>query len=61
MKPIVKILCTILLILAVMAYTIYNYTTGKTDSKMFLVSMALLGYVLVGMVNQLIQHLKNNK
>lgn len=61
MKPIVKILCTILLILAVMAYTIYNYTTGKTDSKMFLVSMALLGYVLIGMVNQLIQHLKNNK
>ena len=61
MKPIVKILCTILLILAVMAYTIYNYTTGKTDSKMFLVSMALLGYVLIGMVNQLIQHLKNKK
>ena len=61
MKPIVKILCTILLILAVMAYTIYNYTTGKTDSKMFLVSIALLGYVLIGMVNQLIQHLKNNK
>lgn len=61
MKPIVKILCTILLILAVMAYTIYNYTTGKTDSKMFLVSMALLGYVLIGMVNQLIQHLKNSK
>ena len=59
MKPIVKILCTILLILAVMAYTIYNYTTGKTDSKMFLVSMALLGYVLIGMVNQLIQHLKS--
>jgi phospho-N-acetylmuramoyl-pentapeptide-transferase len=48
MKPIVKILCTILLILAVMAYTIYNYTTGKTDNKMFLVSMALLGYVLIG-------------
>ena len=59
MKPIVKIICIILLILAVMAYTIYNYTTGKTDSKMFLVSIGLLGYVLIGMVNQLIQHLKN--
>lgn len=59
MKPIVKIICIIGLILAVMAYTIYNYTTGKTDSKMFLVSIALLGYVLMGMVNQLIQHLKN--
>lgn len=61
MNPIVKIIATIVLILAVMAYTVFNYTTGKTDSKMFLVSMALLGYVLIGMVNQLIQHLKNNK
>ena len=61
MKPIVKIIGTILLILAVMAYTIYNFTTGKTDNKMFLVSIALLGYVLMGMVNQLIQYLKNSK
>ena len=61
MNPIVKIIATIVLILAVMAYTIFNYITGKTDNKLFLVSMALLGYVLIGMVNQLIQHLKNNK
>lgn len=59
MNPIVKIIATIVLILAVMAYTVFNYTTGKTDNKMFLVSMALLGYVLIGMVNQLIQHLKS--
>lgn len=59
MNPIVKIIATIVLILAVMAYTVFNYTTGKTDIKMFLVSMALLGYVLMGMVNQLIQHLKS--
>ena len=59
MKPIVKIICIIALILAVMAYTIYNYTTGKTDSKMFIVSIGLLGYVLMGMINQLIHHLKN--
>lgn len=61
MKPLVKIICIILLILAVMAYTVFNYATGRTDSKMFLVSIALLGYVLMGMVNQLIQHLKNQK
>ena len=61
MNPTVKIIGTIVLILAVMAYTAFNYATGKTDSKLFLVSMALLGYVLIGMVNQLVQHLKNRK
>ena len=61
MNTIVKIVSTIVLILAVMAYTVFNYITGKTDSKLFLVSMALLGYVLFGMVNQLIQHLKHRK
>lgn len=61
MNPIIKIIGIIVLILAVMAYTVFNYITGKTDSKLFLVSVALLGYVLMGMVNQLIQHLKSKK
>lgn len=61
MNPIIKIIGIIVLILAVMAYTVFNYITGKTDSKLFLVSVALLGYVLIGMVNQLIQHLKSKK
>ena len=59
MKPIVKIIGTILLILAVIGYTIFNYTVGKTDLKFFLVAMALLAYVLAGMINQLVQFLKN--
>ena len=59
MKPIVMIIGTILLILAVIGYTIFNYTTGKTDLKFFLVAMALLAYVLAGMINQLVQFLKN--
>ena len=58
MKPIVKIIGTILLILAVIGYTIFNYTAGKTDLKFFLVAMALLAYVLAGMINQLVQFLK---
>lgn len=58
MNPIIKIIGTIGLILAVMAYTVFNYLTGRTDMTFFLVAMGLLGYVLIGMVNQLIQHLK---
>lgn len=59
MKPIVKIIGTILLILAVMAYTVFNYSTGKTDSTFFVVSMVILAYPLLGMINQLIQQLKH--
>ena len=61
MNPIVKIIGTLVLILAVMAYTVFNYFTGKTDMKFFIVAMALLAYVLAGMINQLIQHLKNKQ
>ena len=61
MKPITKIIGTLVLILAVMAYTIFNYATGKTDFTFFMVAMALLSYTLFGMVNQLVQHLKNNR
>jgi len=59
MSPIAKIIGTIVLILAVMAYTVFNYISGKTDMSLFLVSMGLLAYVLMGMINQLVQHLKN--
>ena len=58
MPTIVKIIGTILLVLAVMGYTIFNHISGKTDKTFFLVSMGLLSYVLLGMINQLIQYLK---
>ena len=60
MKPIVKIICVILLILAVTVYTISNYLNGKVDLSFFLVAIALLAYILIGMINQLVQYLKNN-
>lgn len=58
MPTIAKIIGTIVLILAVMGYTVFNYISGKTDMTLFLVSMGLLSYVLIGMINQLIQYLK---
>lgn len=60
MKPIVKIIGVILLILAVTVYTISNYLNGKVDLGFFLVAIALLAYILIGMINQLVQYLKNN-
>ena len=59
MNPLIKIIGIIILILAVTVYTVINYLSGKIDMKFFLVSMGLLAYILVGMVNQLVQYLKN--
>lgn len=58
MNPIIKIIGVIILILAVLVYTIINYLSGKVDLGYFMVALALLAYVLTGMVNQLVQHLK---
>lgn len=59
MNPIIKIVGVIILILAVLVYTVVNYLSGKLDLGVFIVSLALLAYVLTGMVNQLVQYLKN--
>ena len=58
MNALVKIIGVILLILAVTVYTVVNYLSGKVDLSFFLVALALLAYILVGMVNQLVQYLK---
>ena len=58
MSPITKIIGVIILILSVLVYTIINYLNGKVELGFFIVAMALLAYVLAGMVNQLVQYLK---
>ena len=59
MNKLTKILLTLLLMAAVLGYTIYNYTAGKTDQFTFLVFMVILGIPFVNMINILIQELKN--
>ena len=59
MNKLTKILLSLLLIAAVMGYTVYNYLTGKTDMFSFLVFAAILGIPFVNMINILIQELKN--
>ena len=58
MDTIKKSLFTIPVVLAVMAYTVWNYVQGKTDLLMFLVCMAIMGIPLLNMINLLIQELK---
>jgi hypothetical protein len=59
MNKLTKIMLSLLLIAAVMAYTVYNFTSGKTDQFTFLVYLVILGIPFVNMVNILIQELKN--
>ena len=59
MNKLTKILLSLLLIAAVLGYTVYNYISGKTDMFSFLVFVAILGIPFVNMVNILIQELKN--
>ena len=58
MNIVKKSILTIVTILAVMAYTVWNYASGRTDTVMFLVCMAIMGIPLVNMINLLIQERK---
>ena len=58
MKSHAKTLGTIVLMLAVIGYTVYNYLHGKIDSAMFLVSVAILALPLINIINLLIQEMK---
>ena len=59
MNKLVKILLTLLLMAAVLAYTVYNYAIGRTNQGAFLVYVAILLIPSVNLVNILIQELKN--
>jgi len=53
-----KSILTIVAMLAVMGYTVWNYATRKTTMTMFIVFMIILGIPLVNMINILIQEWK---
>ena len=59
MKKIPEMILTIALILAVLGYTLYNYSVGKTDTTMLIVCVVILGWPLVNIVRGLIDALKN--
>ena len=59
MNKLTKIILSLLQMAAVIAYTVYNFTAGKTDQFDFLVYLVILGIPFVNMINILIQELKN--
>ena len=59
MNKITKALLTLLAMAAVIAYTVYNYVSGRTNQMTFLVYMGVLCIPMLNMVNLLIQELKN--
>ena len=59
MNTVGKAVATMILMAAVMAYTVFNYSTGKIDMTTFVVCMLIMGIPMFNMVNILIQNWKN--
>ena len=53
-----KMVLTILLILACLVYTFINYAQGKTEITMGVVACAVLGLPLVNIIRSLIEDLR---
>ena len=58
MNQITKAILAIIVMVAVLAYTILNYVNGRTEFNMLVVSMVIIGIPLVNMINIVIQELK---
>ena len=54
-------IATIVLMLAVIGYTIYNYVSGRTDFTIFVVCMMLLCLPLLNIIRILIRDWKNKE
>jgi len=59
MNNITKTILTILAMVAVIGYTIFNYVSGRIDTMYFFVFMAILCIPLLNMINILIREWKN--
>jgi uncharacterized membrane protein YiaA len=58
-KDVVRTVVILLLMLAVIIYTLYNYVAGNSEFGYFFIAMVMMGLPFVSMLNQLIQQLKN--
>ena len=59
MGKITKILLALVLLTAVLAYTVYNFAIGRTNQFSFFVYVAIMAVPYVNLVNILIQELKD--
>ena len=59
MNSILKTIIVLLLDAGLMVYTIANYTSGKIEFPVFVVSVLLVSYIAISMSASLIRELKN--
>ena len=59
MNNVKKAFLTLILIVAVLAYTVFNFVSGKISMSYLLVFSVILGIPFVNILNILIQELKN--
>ena len=58
MNSVPKMILTIVLILACLGYTVYNYLQGRAEPAMLVVAFAILGFPLINIVRGLIDALR---
>ena len=58
MKNLAKPILVILLSLAVMGYTVYNYTIGQTSLINLFIFMAILAFPVINMIGILVDELR---
>lgn len=61
MNLVIKKILLIVLLLAVLGYTVYNYTTGGSHVLYFIVAALILLFPLINITRSLIDDLKNRE
>lgn len=59
-KDIIQRMLLILLMMAVLAYTIFNYMSQRLSSTYFMVILAFMSYALISQVAQLVRDLRDH-
>jgi len=59
-KEIIQRLLLILLMMAVLAYTIFNYMSQGLSSTYFMIILAFMSYALISQVAQLVRDLRDH-
>ena len=59
MNPVVKKILLLLLMLAVMAYTVYNYISGRSEFGYFIIAIGMMAFFFINILNQMIQEMKH--
>ena len=59
-KDLIQRLLLILLMMAVVAYTIYNYMNQRIETPYFMIMLAFLSYVLISNISRLVRDLREH-